>query len=148
MPIDYKDYPENWLTEIRPRILIREEHRCKFCKAFNGIMVFRGMLNGKEVFQYPNERIYTYPEGEYVGSTGLDEYDIQPLKGNPNQKAVKIVLTIAHLDHDEHNHKVKDDRLAALCQKCHLRHDAPEKKRRREAKKKQQSLFPKEQKEQ
>lgn len=36
-----------------------------------------------------------------------------------------IVLTIAHLDHDKHNHEVKDERLAALCQACHLRYDLP-----------------------
>jgi hypothetical protein len=38
-------------------------------------------------------------------------------------KATKIVLTIAHLDHDKINHEVKLERLAALCQKCHLGHD-------------------------
>lgn len=37
-------------------------------------------------------------------------------------KIVKIVLTCAHLDHDPtHN---DDSNLAALCQACHLRHDA------------------------
>lgn len=43
----------------------------------------------------------------------------------------KIVLTIAHLDHDEENHNVKDERLKAMCQRCHLRYDTPEKKKRR-----------------
>ena len=47
----------------------------------------------------------------------------------------KIVLTIAHLDHDERNHDVTDDRLKALCQRCHLRYDVPEKKKRRFEKK-------------
>lgn len=44
--------------------------------------------------------------------------------------AIRIVLTVAHLDHDEENHDVKDDRLAALCQKCHLSYDIQEKQRR------------------
>lgn len=35
----------------------------------------------------------------------------------------KVVLTIAHLDHDANNHQVTDDRLAALCQACHLKYD-------------------------
>lgn len=35
----------------------------------------------------------------------------------------KCVLTIAHLDHDEENWEVKDERLAALCQACHLKYD-------------------------
>ncbi len=42
----------------------------------------------------------------------------------------KVVLTIAHLDHDETNHQVSMDRLAALCQLCHLRYDAKEKYKR------------------
>lgn len=49
----------------------------------------------------------------------------------PNPKKVKVVLTIAHLDHDETNKDVKDDRLKAACQLCHLRYDAKEKYRRR-----------------
>jgi hypothetical protein len=36
--------------------------------------------------------------------------------------SVKIVLTIAHLDHvPEH---CDDDNLKAMCQKCHLKYDA------------------------
>lgn len=50
-------------------------------------------------------------------------------------KLYKIVLTVAHLDHDETNWDVKDERLAALCQSCHLKYDAPEKSRRRNEKK-------------
>lgn len=38
---------------------------------------------------------------------------------------VRIVLTIAHLDHDHKNWSVKDERLKALCQRCHNRYDAP-----------------------
>ena len=54
------------------------------------------------------------------------------LNGYPAEYARgKVVLTIAHLDHDETNHEVTDDRLKALCQRCHLRYDIPEKKRRR-----------------
>jgi len=45
-------------------------------------------------------------------------------------KPVKVVLTIAHLDHDETNHEVSLDRLKALCQLCHCRYDAKEKYRR------------------
>lgn len=82
MPIDYKKYPLNWLSEIRPRILKRAENKCENC----GI-------------------------GNYVIRNGS-----------------KIVLTIAHLDHDADNWNVIDDRLAALCQKCHfLTHRTDEK---------------------
>lgn len=33
-------------------------------------------------------------------------------------KSTRVVLTIAHLDHDKTNNDY--DNLAALCQKCHL----------------------------
>jgi 5-methylcytosine-specific restriction endonuclease McrA len=33
----------------------------------------------------------------------------------------KVVLTVAHIDHDKTNNRFKN--LAALCQKCHLKHD-------------------------
>ena len=53
----------------------------------------------------------------------------------------KVVLTIAHLDHDESNKEIKDDRLKAMCQRCHLRYDVPEKKQRRFNKKAISNLF-------
>ncbi|REC56982.1 hypothetical protein DRF62_02150 [Chryseobacterium piscium] len=37
-----------------------------------------------------------------------------------NAKLTKVILTIAHLDHDKENWEVKDERLKALCQRCHL----------------------------
>jgi hypothetical protein len=49
-------------------------------------------------------------------------------------RPIRIILTIAHLDHDPENWDVSDDRLAALCQKCHLTHDAPMKAEKRKAK--------------
>jgi 5-methylcytosine-specific restriction endonuclease McrA len=39
------------------------------------------------------------------------------------KKNKMIVLTIAHLDHDHKNWSVKDERLKALCQACHLAYD-------------------------
>jgi len=48
-----------------------------------------------------------------------------------------VVLTIAHLDHDETNMDIKDDRLMAMCQWCHLNYDAVEKYRRIMSKSKQ-----------
>ena len=80
MSINYKEYPANWLTEIRPRILERTNNCCEFC--------------------------------------GVENYSLYPKTGS------KVVLSIAHLDHDKDNHEVKDERLAALCQACHLKYDS------------------------
>lgn len=49
--------------------------------------------------------------------------------GAPNYKphpktGGKVVLTVAHIDHNKANNKF--DNLAALCNKCHLKHDLPQ----------------------
>lgn len=139
MPIDYSKYPPDW-RDIRKRILDRAEHKCEFCGVENHKLIFRGLLNDKEVYQYSDASIYLYPTGVYQDTDAFSA--IQPISGKERQKAIKIVLTIAHLDHDEQNHDVKDERLAALCQKCHLRYDIEEKKKRRKVKKFCSSLFP------
>lgn len=119
MPINYKSYPPNWKTEIRPAILERDGNKCKFCKAPNGEYVFRGVYDGCEVFQTVDGNVYHYPTGEFWEQNC--NANIQPIYGDPNQKAVKIVLTIMHLDHDINNNDY--DNLAAGCQKCHLNFD-------------------------
>lgn len=48
------------------------------------------------------------------------EHDPELAGKNPD--AIRVVLTIAHLDHDE-SHNAPDN-LAALCQRCHLKLDA------------------------
>jgi hypothetical protein len=49
----------------------------------------------------------------------------------PGSKVVRVVLTIAHLDHDPTNNAPAN--LRAFCQRCHLRHDAAEHARTRAA---------------
>jgi len=113
MPIDYKKYPTNW-SEIRKRILERANNCCERC----------GFENGKQIISW-----------KFEGKTSWIPYDeFKDKMGDSIFKVVKVVLTIAHLDHDETNHNVTDDRLKAMCQLCHLRYDAEEKKRRRKLK--------------
>jgi 5-methylcytosine-specific restriction endonuclease McrA len=48
---------------------------------------------------------------------GIENYS---LTGNNT----KVVLTVAHLNHSHHLHEdYRFSNLAALCQKCHLKHD-------------------------
>jgi hypothetical protein len=123
MPIDYKKYPKNWLSEIRPRILKRANNTCEFegCDFKHLEMVWSVKNNGRVVgwfrdFEFANKQPKSY---EGVGSEII-----------ANPKPVKVILTIAHLDHDETNMNIKDNRLKAACQLCHLRYDAKEKYRR------------------
>jgi hypothetical protein len=109
MPIDYSKYPPNWKSEIRPRIMDRADNTCEFegCDFKHKEEVYSVKEKGKPVVWQREEPYY------------LD-----------GVKKVKVILTIAHLDHDETNQDVKDDRLKAACQLCHLRYDAKEKSSR------------------
>lgn len=131
MPIDYSRYPSNWKSEIVPRILERENHKCKWC----------GLDNKQKVWSVP---LFIRAAGRYKIKRFWisDESDMERMKPSAcdDVKLVTVVLTIAHLDHDELNHDVQDDRLAALCQVCHLNYDAPEKSRRGSISKSQPSL--------
>lgn len=49
---------------------------------------------------------------------GAENYQLHPVTGS------KVILTVAHVDHDPTNND--EANLAALCQRCHLRHDAKE----------------------
>lgn len=119
MPIDYSKYPANWKTEIRPAILERADNRCEICNAVNGKAIFRGIYNGEEVYQYFDGNIHCALTGNYITT---DTGGVEPLHGDETQQAIKVVLTISHLDHDITNNDYSN--LKALCQKCHLKHDA------------------------
>ena len=119
MPIDYKKYPPNWLSEIRPRIMKRANNKCEFCGLEHGQIVHATKFEIKEDGRYKLRTLWFTSYSDAVRSdSGMKIND------------VKVVLTIAHLDHDETNFEVKDERLKALCQMCHLRYDSREKYRR------------------
>lgn len=111
MPIDYKKYPPNW-KQIRQRILERADNKCECC----------GLENHSKVISYRfnNTTFWVSIEKWFNDQLKMISY-----------KEVRVVLTVAHLDHDETNHNVTDDRLKAMCQLCHLRYDAEEKSKRR-----------------
>lgn len=110
---------------------------CEFCKVENRSVILRGEYGGREVYQDMDGLIYDAKTSERIGEDYLGEVD----RENKN-KCIEIVLTIAHLDHDPENHNVEDDRLAALCQRCHLNHDRPHLTQKRRVRKYKNSLFP------
>lgn len=124
MPIDYSRYPPGWKKVIRPRILERAGHCCEFCFLENLTMAWS--------VKYPDPDSSKKVTRWYPEDFSLRFVSIRP---GIEFKRVKVVLTIAHLDHDESNWNVQDERLKALCQLCHLKYDAAEKKKRRNAKK-------------
>jgi hypothetical protein len=104
MPIDYKEYPANWKTEIRPAVLARANNCCEDCGAPNHAIIHRPK-KGKPDW-------VLWPEGMESEAWTVD-----------GLKSTRIVLTIAHMDHDKSNEEVKLERLKALCQRCHLLYD-------------------------
>lgn len=126
MPIDYKKYPENWKTEIRPDIMKRANSCCEVCGVPNYKLILRGEYNGVECYQDENGDIYDANTSIKIGSDYLGEV-------HPTNKMIKVVLTIAHLDHDITNNEYSN--LKALCQRCHNRHDVEFRKKNRKSNK-------------
>lgn len=125
MPINYNDYPPDW-PERRERILLRAWYCCEHCGLPDGALIVRSPYS-KHKYRLP----YLYELAEV--SRLIND------RGYPKANACKragitwVVLTIAHLDHDATNWQVQDDRLAALCQRCHLAYDAQHKVEKRRA---------------
>jgi len=99
MPVDYTKYPENWFSEIRPKILIRAKWCCENCGVGSGKIGYR---DEQKVFIECDNFMKRWAES--VG-----------------KRVFKIVLTIAHLNHNVTDNR--DENLKALCQKCHLNYD-------------------------
>lgn len=101
-------YPLNW-REIRNAVVEEAGHKCEFCGVPNGEIVVRKTEHATS---------WEVVDDVTLGVTGQDTDDLIATVG----RTVKIVLTVAHLDHQpEHNERAN---LRALCQLCHLRWDA------------------------
>lgn len=120
MPIDYKRYPPNWSTDLVPLVLKRAGNKCECCELENKSTVF----SIKMKLQDSDGRY------KYKAIWFRDRRDAERELQYGEISEVCVVLTVAHLDHDEHNWNVDLKRLKAMCQLCHLRYDAKEKWRR------------------
>lgn len=100
----YKDYPPNWKTEIVPAIKKRAQSKCEHC----------GRTHGQSVWLYRKGKVKHW----------ANSFENAKCLGNalPEHK-IKVICCVAHLDHDESNMEITMERLAYLCQKCHLKHD-------------------------
>lgn len=128
MPIDYSKYPPNWKAEIRPAILKRanntcENERCRF-KHLEIVWSVESFKTGRFIWVKDFNDAVKISRKE--GWSLAEEIMVQ----DKIIKPVKVVLTIAHLDHDESNFNVSMDRLMAMCQLHHIQYDYEEKQRR------------------
>lgn len=102
-PENVKRYPANW-EEIRGKILERANHQCETpeCRVHNGAWGWRDSTG--------HFHFVSFDRGLAVAKEG-------------QRKLIRIVLTIAHLDHVPEN--CDPANLRAWCQRCHNRYDAP-----------------------
>jgi len=118
MPMDLSRYPANW-KEISRAIRERDGNRCKWCNVENGSIGARDSTG-----KWRDMRTIDHMKSD-EGFAVFGEYP----------KLIKIVLTVAHLGvdkpdgtpGDKHDKMdVRDENLAALCQRCHLNYDRDE----------------------
>lgn len=112
-------YPADWRA-ISAAIKERASDACEACGAPNRQMIRRGttpdgypLWREAEATAYENG--YSAITGAEVEDSGLDTCDW----GNP----VRVILTVAHLDHQPEN--CDPSNLRAWCQRCHNLYDAP-----------------------
>lgn len=111
MPVDITRYPKNW-AEISRGIKERDGWKCKWCGAPHNALIVR------------DGGAWRVVEMSQVDALELDGF-----------KVVRVILTTAHLGAahidgtpgDKHDKMdVRDENLAALCQRCHLLYDIDE----------------------
>ncbi len=102
-------YPKDW-KDVRHRILQRANWRCEHpnCRARHGVTGYwrKGLFH-----RLP----------DVLWDAGYTAGDVVACDDGLQLKLIKIVLTIAHLDHTPEN--CADDNLRAWCQKHHLAYD-------------------------
>ena len=101
-------YPKDW-PAISLRIRVRAEQRCE-CGGICGSEHPEGRCNAPNGLMVVREK-------------GAPERWRLAMLGSEAVLAVRIILTVAHLDHTPEH--CDEGNLLALCQRCHLRYDSP-----------------------
>lgn len=113
-------YPKDW-PQISKRIRERAGQKCEKCQAPNGELIIRERSEDwgfEPTYITANNEMYSAEDGRLITYAYFAARDIT--------KAVKVILTVAHLDHTPEN--CADDNLKAWCQRCHNIYDMPMRK--------------------
>lgn len=108
MPINYRNYPPNWKTEIVPAIRARSGDRCEMCGLQNYTFVNSFTVPTKNKNRTVLRREWNK---DFVPHSVFDV------------KRVQVILTVAHIFHDSENKNIQLVNLRHWCQLCHLRYD-------------------------
>ncbi len=125
-------YPIDWRELSRLIRFTRAKGCCERC----------GRPHGQDVTHLGDGTWWDAERGTWRDGRGKQVRDLPPpgaieasqpgLRGIPSAPhfpVTRVVLASAHLDHDPGNNRSRN--LAALCQRCHMLHDAGEHRRRR-----------------
>lgn len=116
-------YPPDW-PAIRARILARARHRCERCGARNHALGYRtadgAFIPSGGNRWHDDAGFGALPYAE-VAEAAAEFNEFGDGLGPNGERAIVIVLTIAHLNHQPDDSR--DENLQALCQRCHNRLD-------------------------
>ena len=121
MPIRHENrsrYPDDW-KEISAKVRQEAGQKCEWCGAQNGAIVARGKGKDAGTYMLAKGETFDAKTGAFLGLSRATGYDVD--------RYTKIVLTVAHLDHQPEN--CARENLRALCQACHNSYDAPMRRR-------------------
>lgn len=117
-------YPAKWKSEIVPRIRARSGNRCE-CTGQCGVQHPRGWWNAgrdSDICGIANGDVSYMVDGRWQVCFPTDKGEVFERDGR-EYTAVKIVLTVMHLNHTPED--CSDENLLHACQGCHNRYDAP-----------------------
>lgn len=122
MPIDKMNYPPDWKA-ISLSVRSEAGWRCEWCGAKHKETVHRRphmryKLPGMENYQVDWIKYITvnrFSDGKEINTESMRWDELR------DYNLTRIILTTAHLDRNTKNNERSN--LAALCQRCHLRHD-------------------------
>ena len=113
-------YPKDWKA-ISMRIREDAGQKCEKCNAPNGELIIRERTEDygfEPVYITRANEMYSAEDGRLISAAYYSARDMT--------KAVRVVLTVAHLDHQPEN--CADENLRAWCQRCHNIYDMPMRK--------------------
>lgn len=118
MPIQKEKYPTDWAT-ISHQVRTDAGWCCEWCGAQHQTVIQRRAiqreLSGNQAKDWVRFDKVTNANGQIEPTSTMTFARLRFFS------LTRIVITTAHLDRDQANNDREN--LAALCQRCHLRHD-------------------------
>ena len=117
--INLKKYHPKWSLISRLIRLRRANNRCEWCGVENGLIGRRrpSARAGEPSTFTP----LAAEEQEMIAKVVAEMLWRDKLRFYKRRGVTRIILTVAHIDRNRTNNRFHN--LAALCQRCHLRHD-------------------------